>query len=885
MKRSLLSILLIVILLAPTGVAQRGQTALAANSQPSPQAVPPIKPRYTITDLGTLGGGSSQAFGINKKGQVVGQSSYHAFSWEDGTMTDLGTLVGGQQSSAEDINVASQVVGWSQTSGGDGERHAFLWQNGAMQDLGTLGGLESGATAINNSGQVVGFAEIVDNTDPSDPYYWPHAFLWQDGSLQDLGTLSGQVSYATDINQAGQVVGAAEYNLDASHAVLWQNGVIQDLGTLGGDYSWANAVNNAGQVVGSSSLLNTESHAFLWHNGAMQDLGTLGEGSNAIDINDSGQVVGTSYLANWVEHAFLWENGQMKDLNTLIPADSGWVLGQAQGINQRGQIVGRGVFNGQVHAYLLTPHLPVLIVPGIAGTYSDIAVFDHFWLTNRGVHPDNLQIDPLGRVYDDLIQTFKNLGYEEGKDLFVVNYDWRLPPGPSDNEFDGHIGGLDAQTLADEQFNYAVDYLGYYLRQAAEAYRLEYGGELPQVNLISHSTGGLVARTYIQSDAYGGVYDPAHDYHLPTIDQFIMVGVPNRGASKAWNPIHDNWGADVIYRVVLSKILNGAYQKVLHGETISGPDYIINLASISPNGAPDPVVFIEKYVPTLRALLATYEFIDFGEGFVHVNDDPSQRNALVLDLNNGQDLMPTLDPSPFADETNTTVICGAGGSTATLVAERTGDPAEDVLLPFTDFFPNDADANDVWYEDVWLAQSGDETVPLISCRDQFLGDARVDILLFDGAHSDHTGLMSNVAVQSAMLDVLKVEYESQNISTGTGASLINAISVISDPAETMLVDGAGRRLGYSQATGVLTEIPGSTWFGQADGFGFVTGAVTDPLHLELTGLGEDYYVMASVERNGKPAGGAVNSGYLAQGQKITVPITLSNDIFLPLIIR
>ncbi len=890
MKRILLTNLLIAALLVPPFLVPHEPSVQAANKPPTSLQADPPRPRYTITDLGTLGEGTSQAFGINKKGQVVGSSTvnspiYHAFLWDDGSMTDLGTL-GGQQSEAEDVSDTGQVVGWSHINGGNSR--AFLWENGTMQNLGTFGGRSSAAYGINNAGQVVGFAEIVDNSDPQDPYYYQHAFLWQNGAMQDLGTLGGKLSYAYGINDAGQVVGQSEYRNDAGHAFLWQNGTMQDLGTLGGTSSLAYAINNAGQVVGSSYLPNGDTHAFLWQNGAMQDLGTLGGLiSNAYDVNDAGQVVGTSYLANWMERAFLWENGQMKDLNTLIPADSGWVLRQAHAINKRCQIVGYGAIDGQAHAFLLTPRLPVLIVPGIAGTYAANVGSDVGWLTQRGVHPTTLQIDPLGHVYDDLIQTPINLGYEEGKDLFVANYDWRLMPGPIDGEFDGHINGLNAQSLSDDQFNYAVDYLGWYLRQASEAYRTAYGGELPQVNLISHSTGGLVARTYIQSDAYGGVYDAANDYHLPEVDQFIMVGVPNRGASKAWNPIHNNWIADNAYRVVLSKIINRAYQKVLRGGTIFGPDYNINLASISPSGTPDPELFIEKYVPTIRSLLATYDFIDFGEGFVNLNNDPAQRNNSVLDLNNGLDLAPTADPNPFASETSTTVMCGTSEYTANLVVERTGTSAVDVLLPFTDFFPNDAGVNDVWYEDLWLAYGGDQTVPLESCQEQFIGDARIEIRLFTGAQTDHTGLMSNVDVQSTILDTLQVEYETQNISTGTGANLINAISVISDPAETILVDGAGRRLGYSQATGVLTEIPGSIWFGGADGFGFIPGAFVEPLNLELTGLGEDYYVIAAVERFGKPAGGAVSSGFLAQGEKLIVPVTIASywSIFLPMVVR
>jgi probable HAF family extracellular repeat protein len=247
-------------------------------------------------------------------------------------------------------------------------------------DLGTLGGESSYASAINDRGHVVGSSQVADGS-------W-HGFVWRAGRMTDLGLLR-----PTDINNKGDIIGTTDES-----AFLLKAGKLIDLGPG----VFPTALNDRGQVVGTSSA------PFLWSAGTMRTLPLdtvsdinnrgqisggrlvpggfhaavlrrsqitdLGAGpfnrSNTAGINDRGWVIGWQFSTTQAERGILWRGGTATDVGTL-----GGDATHLTAINDRGVILGTSRLpNGTVHP-----------IRWRNGTLTD--------LTTLGVDPDHDLID------------------------------------------------------------------------------------------------------------------------------------------------------------------------------------------------------------------------------------------------------------------------------------------------------------------------------------------------------------------------------------------------------------------------------------------------------------------------------------------------------------
>ncbi len=319
---------------------------------------------YTVTDIGT----NIYPMAVNAKGQVAASGlcptcgpNQQALLWSASTgLKDLGGSINNflGASAAFGLNDLGEVVGTSNSPFSPIPCcDAFLWSSsGKIEDLGAPPGCAAIGVGINDRGEVIGY---------SDPDIIPsnticHLFVWEPMSgMQDIGFPTGAfVAGVSGINNAGAVAGSYIRASDFTpRSYIWTSiGGFRDLGI---PQSGAAGINDKSHVVGRynvACVFCNSGRAFLWEpQHGVRDLDLLpGQTySFAWAVNVHDQVVGFSG-----PYAFLWtKTTGMLNLNELIDSSSGWQLYFAAGINVKGQIVGRGMLNGEEHGFLLTPKL------------------------------------------------------------------------------------------------------------------------------------------------------------------------------------------------------------------------------------------------------------------------------------------------------------------------------------------------------------------------------------------------------------------------------------------------------------------------------------------------------------------------------------------------
>jgi hypothetical protein len=323
------------------------------------------QPSYTVIDLGSI-----FPMSVKGDGAIVGSavisSTQTPVVWVGGQIWVLNTL--GYGGRADQITNEPAAVGYVLNS--LGTQQAARWNAQGLLTLlpGVTPALASAATAMNASGVIAGYGDTPAQLIRAKRW-------WPSGTMEDLPTLGGDDSYAIAIDATSRVWGSAD-TATRTHAAVWDvDGTVHDLGTLGGTFATVLGVNESGLAVGFSLTADDRVMGmYVTHPGAMGALPLLAAcaepfiGCTAEAINNIPQAVGSCWTSTPSsslvgEHAALWNaDGTVVDLNAQIDPGLGWVLQNAQSVDDSGRIVGSGLLHGQRRGYLLTPQLPAMAV-------------------------------------------------------------------------------------------------------------------------------------------------------------------------------------------------------------------------------------------------------------------------------------------------------------------------------------------------------------------------------------------------------------------------------------------------------------------------------------------------------------------------------------------
>ncbi len=552
-----------------------------------------LPPPYTITDLGDFstdgtgsGTGPSKAFSISDSGAVVGaaqdrdkDNTLRPFIWQEVNgkpqfdklvpvissspqfLSDGGT----NKLAIQDVTMGNAKV---PVIAGDvlvkGVYRAERWDSRVSLPYDLIADYNNPpsdpcnpsptpptgvpgceANGINRNGDVVG--DIGEPGMVPTQTAWIHLFGQSTFIALNGG---GSSAIALAINDKGVIVGCQTINSGiCSRIVLWPSPTATPEVLFRGT---PRSINKDGIIVGSDSVTL---HAFVYRNSGLADLGTLPGDTVSVAnaINDAGEIGGWSSNGS-VQRAVMWQNGQIIDLNSVLPSNSGWTLISATGINNRGDIVGTGMHNGVMRAFLLRV-VPLVFVPGAgASTLNNATMNADEWLGCIGRHfmsfanrldlslfsevsPQTLYASDVHRHaacwniddkvfaelngYGTLIDTLKANGYREYNSVANTYNDISRRT----------LTGCDLSqqaTNAPNLFLFAYDWRQdlNVTAQALAEYILCVQKFFPdgrQINVIAHSLGNIVTRRYQLLN----LTNP--------IGRFISVSPPWLGAPKILN--------------------------------------------------------------------------------------------------------------------------------------------------------------------------------------------------------------------------------------------------------------------------------------------------------------------------------------------------------------